>query len=62
MDFDKLMQQAEDLVEEHHEKIKDGVDKAGDLVDDKTGGKYSDHVDTGQDAAKGVIDDLAEEG
>ncbi|BDH55878.1 antitoxin [Tsukamurella sp. PLM1] len=28
------------------------IDKAGDLVDKKTGGKYASHVDKAQDAAK----------
>ena len=61
MDFGKMLEKAEDLVEEHDEKIKDGIDKAADLADEKTGGKYSEHIDTGADKAHDVIDDLAEE-
>ncbi len=34
------------------EKVEDGLTKAADMVDDKTGGKYSDEIDT----AKDVID------
>lgn len=40
----------------HADKAKDAVDKAGDMVDDKTGGKYSDKVDMAQDKAKDFIE------
>lgn len=46
--FDK----AKKAAEEHGDKIADGVDKATDAVDDKTGGKFSDHLDK--------VDELAE--
>jgi hypothetical protein len=36
--------------------LKAGVEKAGDAVDDKTGGKLEDKVDTAQDAADKGID------
>jgi uncharacterized protein YjbJ (UPF0337 family) len=32
------------------------IDKAGDVVDDKTQGKYQDTVDKVQDAAKKAVD------
>jgi MT0933-like antitoxin protein len=38
------------------QKAKEGIDKAGDKLDDATGGKYSDYVDRGQDAAKSGVD------
>ena len=31
------------------EKVDDAIEKAGDLVDDKTGDKYADQIDKGQD-------------
>lgn len=37
------------LVGEHDEKIDQAVEKAGDIVDQKTAGKYSDKVDKAQD-------------
>jgi hypothetical protein len=40
------------------EKIADGLDKAGDVVDDKTGGKFGDKIDTGVDKAKDALDGL----
>jgi hypothetical protein len=46
------------LFGKHEETIDSGVDKAADVVDDKTGGKYSDQVDQATDKAHEVIDDL----
>ena len=40
----------------HADKAKGAVDKAGDMVDEKTGGKYSDKVDMAQDKAKDFIE------
>ena len=46
---------------ENKDAVSEGVDKAGDFVDDKTGGKYEEHVDKGQEAAKDYIEKLPEE-
>jgi hypothetical protein len=46
---------------ENKDAVKDGVDKAGDFIDDKTGGQHADHVDKGQDAAKDYVDKLPED-
>jgi MT0933-like antitoxin protein len=40
------------------DKMKGGIDKVGDTVDDKTGGKFSGKVDPAQDKAKDVVDKL----
>ena len=32
----------------HKNEVKGGIDKAGDVVDDKTGAKYADKVDSAQ--------------
>ena len=42
------------------DKVKDGIDKAGDMIDDKTGGKYSDKIDMAEEKAGEVIDQMAE--
>jgi hypothetical protein len=34
------------------------LDKAGDLIDDKTKGKYTDKIDQAVDKASDVIDDI----
>jgi hypothetical protein len=46
--FDK----AKDALSEHSEQVDQGIDKGGDLVDEKTGGKYVSQVDKGQEFAK----------
>lgn len=43
------------------DKAKEGVDKASDRLDQATGGKFSKHVDRGQETAKSGIDRIFEE-
>jgi hypothetical protein len=62
--LDKLKRmagKAEDLVEEHDDKILDGIDKAADFADDKTKGKHSDKIDKGAASAKEQVRKLAKE-
>ncbi len=56
--FDKIKGKAEEVVEEHGDKIRGGMDKAGEFVDEKTGGKYRDKIDKGLGAAKGQLNRL----
>ncbi|MFJ9186509.1 antitoxin [Streptomyces anulatus] len=37
------------MLKGHVEHVGKGIDKAGDMVDDRTKGKYKGHVDTAQD-------------
>lgn len=39
----------------HGDKVDQGVDKAADMVDDKTGGKHSDKIDGAAEHAKGAL-------
>ena len=55
-----LKDKVEDLVEEHDEQIKDGLDKAAEFADDKTGGKHHDQIVEGVAKAKDTVDDLAQ--
>lgn len=52
-----LVGKGKQLAAENSDKIEDVVDKAGDFIDDKTGGKYADKVDKAQDAAKKAVPD-----
>lgn len=45
-------------VDSQGDKIADGLDKVGDLVDEKTGGKYTDKIDAGTDKAADALDSL----
>lgn len=51
-----LMDKIKGMLGQHSEEAKGAVEKAGDAVDDKTGGKYSSQVDTAQDKAEDFID------
>lgn len=50
--FKGAIDKVKDLAGQHSDKVEDVVDKAGDFIDDKTGGKYADKVDSVQDAVK----------
>jgi MT0933-like antitoxin protein len=43
----------------HSDTIKGGIDKAGTVVDDKTGGKYTDEVGAAQEKGKDLVDGVA---
>jgi len=47
-----FMEKAKNLAREHDEQVDQGLDKAGDAVDDRTGGKYGEQIDKGVDAAQ----------
>lgn len=56
--LDDAKAKVEGLLHDHSDKVTDAVDKVGDTVDEKTGGKYADKVDTAQDFAKEQVDKL----
>ena len=41
-------------------QVSDGIDKAADVADDKTGGKYTEHIDSAAEKAKDVVDKIDE--
>lgn len=48
-----------DLADQHGDEAKQALDKAADVADDKTGGKYTDKIETGVDKAAEAIDKMA---
>lgn len=52
---------AKDLAAEHEDQVKQGIDKAADVADEKTEGKYSDQIDQGAEKAKDYVEGLEEE-
>ena len=58
MGFDEIKNKITDLVSDNADKVSDGVDKATDFIDDKTGGKYSEHLETADDKARDLLDGL----
>jgi MT0933-like antitoxin protein len=47
-----FMDKAKDLAGKHDDKVDQGIEKAGDQVDQRTDDKYTSHVDRAQDAAQ----------
>ena len=56
--LDKFKARAKDAVDQHGDKISQGIDKAARMADEKTKGKYSDKIDTAQQKSKGALDKL----
>ena len=54
--IDDLKGKAQGLIRGNEQAIKNGISKAGDFVDTRTGGKYTGHVDKIQDGASKLID------
>jgi uncharacterized protein YjbJ (UPF0337 family) len=51
-----FLDKAKSLVSKNADKVEQAIDKAGDIVDQKTQGKYTSKVDKVQDAAKKAVD------
>ncbi len=47
-----FLDKAKDLANQHDDKIDQGIEKAGDQVDQRTGDKYTSQVDRAQDEAQ----------
>ncbi|MDY7089033.1 MAG: antitoxin [Actinomycetota bacterium] len=47
-----LMDKAKDFADKHDDQVDKGIEKAGDQVDQRTGGKYTSQVDRAQDEAQ----------
>ena len=45
-------------VDDHGDKIADGLDKAADVADQKTGGKHHGTIDGASDQARNALDKL----
>ena len=54
--LDDLRGKAQGLIRGNEQAIKDGITKAGDFVDSKTGGKYTSHVNKVQTGASTLVD------
>ena len=47
-----FMDKAKDFADDHDEQVDQGLQKAGDQVDERTGDKYAKQVDRGVDEAQ----------
>ncbi|MDI2034245.1 hypothetical protein PJL15_01359 [Paenarthrobacter nitroguajacolicus] len=53
--IDDLKGKAQGLIQGNEEAIQNGIEKAGDFVDEKTGGKFAGQVDAVQNAASDFV-------
>jgi antitoxin protein of toxin-antitoxin system len=53
-----IVDKVKQLISKHPDQVKQGIDKAGDMVDKTTGGKYSDKIDTAQQKASEYTDKM----
>ncbi|WP_329519985.1 antitoxin [Spirillospora sp. NBC_01491] len=51
-----IVDKVKEMLGQHGDKAKHGMDKAGDMFDQKTGGKHSDKVDKAQEKGRDFID------
>ncbi|GIJ24207.1 antitoxin [Micromonospora lutea] len=47
-----FMNKAKDLADKHDKQVDQGLERAGDMADKRTGGKYDQHIDKGVDQAQ----------
>ena len=47
-----FMNKAKDLADKHDKQVDQGLERAGDMADKRTGGKYEQHIDKGVDQAQ----------
>ena len=47
-----FMDKAKDFADDHDKQVDQGLEKAGDQVDDRTGNKHSSQIDKGVDQAQ----------
>lgn len=55
MGFDDLKNKAMDLAKEHSEQVGQGIDKAREFADEKTGGQHSEQIQQGADKLKQAV-------
>ncbi|MEU5840664.1 antitoxin [Rhodococcus sp. NPDC047139] len=52
-----IVNKGKDFASRNPDKVENFIDKTGDQVDKRTGGKYAQHVDKAQDAARKHLGD-----
>jgi hypothetical protein len=54
--LDGLKDKAKEAVGQHGDKVDQGVDRAGQFADERTGGKHTSQIDQGEQKAKEGLD------
>jgi hypothetical protein len=54
--FMSILEKVKGMLGQHSDKAKKGIDKTGEVINEKTGGKYDEQVQSTQDKAKDMLD------
>lgn len=57
-----FMDKVKGMLSGHRDQAEQGIEKGGDIIDDRTGGKYAGQVDKGEDAARDALRKLDDGG
>ncbi|MEW2306655.1 antitoxin [Streptomyces sp. NPDC006655] len=55
---EKAKDKAEDIARQHGDVLDSGLEKAGDLIDERTDGRYAEQIDTGVTKAQQLVERL----
>jgi len=55
-----FLDKAKEVLSENADKVEAAIDKAGDIIDEKTQGKFKEAVDKVQETANSAVDKTAE--
>jgi hypothetical protein len=50
--FDEMKDKAEELAKEHPDQVNEGLEKAGEFLNEKTGDKFGDQIEQGENFAR----------
>lgn len=56
-----FMDKVKGMVGKHPDKAQQGIDKASSAADEKTGGQYSEQIDTGSEKASNYVESQSEQ-
>lgn len=54
-DFGGFADKAKEFADQHSDQVDTGVEKAGDAVDQKTGGRFGNQIDQGEQGAEDYL-------
>lgn len=61
MGFGDMKNKLNDMISKNSDKVDEGIGKAANFADEKTGGKHSDKIDSAADRARDYVDKSSDE-
>jgi hypothetical protein len=56
--FDEMKDKAKDLVDGHGDQVDQGIDRAGEMADQRTGGQHGEQISQGEQKVRDGLDSL----